>query len=137
MRIRRPPISEEDLEVNMTPMLDIVFIMLIFFIVTAVFVKDTGIEVARPDADTAKDIKRISTLIAVSTDNKIWINKEEVNLADIPIIVSKLKAENPKGEIVITADKDSHSGLVVQLVEQLNLIGVNGVSVATKGGSQS
>lgn len=118
----------------MTPMLDIVFIMLIFFIVTAVFVKDPGVDVTRPDALTGEDIKRVSTLIGISEDNKIWINKHEVALEDVREIVSKLKLENPKGKMVIKADTNSEAGLVVLVVEVLNQIGVAGVSIATQEG---
>ncbi len=118
----------------MTPMLDIVFIMLIFFIVTAVFVKTSGINVERPQAVTGKNIKRVSTLIGISANNKIWINKREAKLEDVRIIVAKLKAENPKGKVVITADTHSHSGLVVAVIEQLNQIGIAGVSIATRQG---
>lgn len=129
--------TEEDLDVNMTPMLDIVFIMLIFFIVTAVFVKPPGIDVTRPEADSAADVKRVSIVIGVSKENKIWINKREVELEDVRVIVSKLKAENPKGKVVIKADTQSHSGLVVAVVEQLNQIGVAGVSIAAKTGDRT
>lgn len=127
--------AEEDLDVNMTPMLDIVFIMLIFFIVTAVFVKPPGIEVVRPVAGSAADVKRVSVVIGVGRDNKIWINKREVELEDVRAIVSGLKAENPKGNVVIKADTQSHSGLVVAIVDQLNQIGVAGVSIAAKPGA--
>lgn len=130
-------VMEEELEVNMTPMLDIVFIMLIFFIVTAVFVKEPGIEVEHPQARTAEDVKRVSTVIGIGADNKIWINKEEVSLNDIRYLMSKIKQENPKGKVVIRADKNSHSGLVVSIVEQLNQIGVAGVSIAARDGGQS
>ena len=125
---------EEDIDINMTPMLDIVFIMLIFFIVTAVFVKTSGIDVLRPEASTADNIKRVSVIIGVSEDNKIWINKQEVGLQDVPVIVSRLKSENPKGKVIIKADTHSRSGLVVSIVEQLNQIGIAGVSIAAKKG---
>lgn len=129
--------TEEEHDVNMTPMLDIVFIMLIFFIVTAVFVKPSGIDVTRPEAQTATDVKRVSTVIGVSEDNEIWIDKQQVQLEDVGVLVARLKAENPKGKVVIQADTDSHSGLVVAIVEQLNRIGVAGVSVATNAGDDS
>jgi len=129
--------QDEDLEVNMTPMLDIVFIMLIFFIVTAVFVKEPGIDVTRPDASTAKNVKRISTIIGISESNEIWINNKEINLSDIRPVVSKLKQENPKGNVVIQADKNSDASIVVRIIEQLNLIGVSGISIATRDGGAS
>ncbi|HEX7026632.1 MAG TPA: biopolymer transporter ExbD [Gammaproteobacteria bacterium] len=126
--------AEEDLDVNMTPMLDIVFIMLIFFIVTAVFVKPPGVEVIRPEAGSATDVKRVSIIIGIGKDNRIWINKRQVEPEDVRVIVAKLKAENPKGKVVIKADTNSHSGLVVAIVEQLNQIGIAGVSIAAKPG---
>jgi len=123
--------SEDELEVNMTPMLDIVFIMLIFFIVTAVFVKDTGIDVNKPEATSARDVKRISTLIGVDPDGEIWINKQQVALEEVYPLVAKLRQENPKGKIVITADAKSDATVVVRIIEQLNLLGVTGTAIAT------
>lgn len=123
--------NDEDIEVNMTPMLDIVFIMLIFFIVTAVFVKDTGIKVTRPSASTATDVKRISTLIGVNAAGEIWINKQVVSLEEVYPLVARLRQENPKGSIVITADEKADATIVVRIVEQLNLLGISGTSIAT------
>lgn len=125
----------DETEINMTPMLDVVFIMLIFFIVTAVFVKEAGIEVLRPEASGAQDIKRVSTLIGISNDNEIWIDKKQVTLEEVPVLVSQLKAENPKGQVVVLADASAHSGLVVEVVERLNQIGVAGVALASKRGN--
>lgn len=135
--IKRSQVLEDDLQVNMTPMLDVVFIMLIFFIVTAVFVKEAGIDVLRPSADTATVIKRVAVMIGIHKNNTIWINKKAVALEDVRYIVAKLKEENPKGRVVIKADKDSHSGLVVAIVEQLNALGITGVSIATQQGEAS
>jgi len=129
--------DEDAVEVNMTPMLDIVFIMLIFFIVTAVFVKESGVNVIRPEADTAKNIKRISTIIGVSDESEIWLNKRKIGLEEIRALVMKIKQENPKGKIVIKADRESDSGVVIAIVEQLNSIGVAGVSIATTSGEGS
>lgn len=126
--------SEEDLEVNMTPMLDIVFIMLIFFIVTAVFVRESGVDVSRPEANSAMLVKRMSTLVGITADNQIWIDNKEVKLEEVRAIVARLKQENPKGKVVITADANSDSQLVVQVVKQLNELGVAGVSIATRRG---
>ena len=122
---------EEEPEINMTPMLDIVFIMLIFFIVTAVFVKEAGQEVTKPEAKTAEEIKRVSALIAVTANNEIWINKSEVELRDVRAVAEKIKKENPQGQWVIQADKKSHSGQIVDILEQLNFAGVSGVHIAT------
>ena len=70
-------------------------------------------------------------MVGVTKDNEIWISKRKVDLQDVPVIVAKLKLENPKGKVVIKADVDSNSGLVVEIAEQLNQIGIAGVSIAT------
>lgn len=134
-RIEQVTVAEDsDLEVNMTPMLDIVFIMLIFFIVTAVFIKESGIEVIRPDADLGKSLTRVSAVVGISQDNTIWIDRKEIALPELRAVVMRLKQENPKGNIVLTADAESRSGLVVAVVKELNSVGIKGVAIATKTG---
>jgi len=123
--------KEEEPEINMTPMLDIVFIMLIFFIVTAVFVKEAGIDVNKPEVQTAEDIKRVSALIAISEDNEIWINKTEVELRDVRAVVERLRKENPQGQFVVQSDAKSESGVVVDVLDQLNEAGIRGVAIST------
>ncbi|GAB1260645.1 ExbD/TolR family protein [Aurantivibrio plasticivorans] len=127
-------IEQEEMEVNMTPMLDIVFIMLIFFIVTAVFVKDPGVEINRPDASNAQTVKRLSAVVAVDDDNGIWVDKQQVTLTALGIVATQLKQENPKGKIVVQADERSDSRTVVAVVQMLNNIGFDGVALATKTG---
>ncbi len=122
--------GEDEAEINMTPMLDIVFIMLIFFIVTAVFVKEAGIDIRRPEAVTSQKVKRVSMLIAVSDDNEVWINKSAVELRDVRAVVEKLHRENPQGAVVIQADQDSQAGIVVDIMQTLNEMGVPSVSLA-------
>ena len=128
---RKSVTKEEEPEINMTPMLDIVFIMLIFFIVTAVFVKEAGIDVNKPEVQTAQDIKRVSALIAVSADNEIWINKTEVELRDVRAVVERLRKENPQGQFVVQSDAKSESGVVVDVLDQLNEAGIRGVAIST------
>lgn len=129
---RRTETGEGEPEINITPMLDIVFIMLIFFIVTAVFVKEAGIDVIRPDAQSAREIPRVSLVIAVSDNNEIWINKREVPIRDVRAVVEKLQRENPQGAVVIQADSRSQTGIVVDIMDQLNVVGVPDVRVATE-----
>ena len=122
--------AEVDPEINMTPMLDIVFIMLIFFIVTAVFVKEAGVDVNRPEAVMSTKVKRVSMLIAVTDDNQVWINKSEVELRDVRAVAEKLHRENPQGAVVIQADRASQAGIVVDIMQTLNDMGVPSVSIA-------
>jgi biopolymer transport protein ExbD len=125
------PVDEED--VNVTPLLDIVFIMLIFFIVTATFIKEPGIQVQRPPADTAQQQKLVSILVAISTDNRIWINRKEVPLEGVRVAVERLRRENPKGSAVIQSDAGAHSKYLIEVLQQIRDAGVNDVvAVSTK-----
>ncbi len=121
--------SDED--VNVTPLLDIVFIMLIFFIVTSTFVKEPGVEVNRPEAATATERKLASILIAVTEENEIWINKEEVELEEVRILVEELLRENPKGTAVVQADAKAKTRYLVEIVNQIRAAGVSDVAVST------
>ena len=131
MRKRRAK-AEEDTAIDMTPMLDIVFIMLIFFIVTATFVKESGIDVTRPDAETAVKQSRVGILIAINEHNEVWINRREVDLAAVRANVEKLHAENPQGGAVIQADKQAQTGILVEIMDQIRLAGVGSISIAAE-----
>ena len=102
---RRHSEAEDDTEINITPMLDIVFIMLIFFIVTTSFVKETGIDPLRPEAETAVSKARGNILIGVTENGDIWFNKREVELTDIRQRVEDARAESPESSAVIIADQ--------------------------------
>jgi biopolymer transport protein ExbD len=131
MRKRRMRDVEES-EVNLTPMLDVVFIMLIFFIVTASFVKESGIEVNRPDAATAEKKERGNILVAISQNNQIWVDKRQVDPRALRANIERLHAENPQGAVVIQADKESKNGLLVQVMDAARLAGVFNVSIAAE-----
>ena len=131
--MRKHAQQEEDTEINMTPMLDIVFIMLIFFIVTAVFVKDAGVSVTRPEAETAVPQKHLSVLVAVTADDEIHINRNEVELDAVRTTIEKLHAENPKGSVAITADEESKAGLVMKVYDAIRDAGVAKIAIATEG----
>lgn len=124
--------QEEEAEINMTPMLDIVFIMLIFFIVTAVFVKEAGIEVTKPTAETTETQPNVSILIAVRPNDQIWINREVVDINSVRVNVEKLHAENPKGSVAIQADEESKAGLVLKVYNAVREAGVGSIAIATE-----
>lgn len=123
---------DDDSAIDMTPMLDIVFIMLIFFIVTATFVKESGIDVTRPDAETTVQVNQVGILIAISDSNEIWINRRQVDIAAVRANVEKLRAENPQAGAVIQADKRAFTGLLVEVMDQVRLAGVSSVSIAAE-----
>ena len=122
-RRSRTSIPEEDTELNMTPMLDVVFILLIFFIVTSVFVKTPGIDPFKPVAETKRDWKP-SILIAVNSANEIWIDKQPYDLEEIRPIILSMRDENPKAEAIINADKDSEVGVVMSVQEMMQDLGI-------------
>ena len=124
--------QEEESAIDMTPMLDIVFIMLIFFIVTATFVKESGLDVTRPDAETAVKQSRVGILIAIGENNEIYINRREVDLAAVRANVERLHAENPQGGAVIQADKKAETGVLVEIMDQVRLAGVGAISIAAE-----
>lgn len=120
----------EEKVADLTPMLDVVFIMLIFFIVTATFIKETGIEVNRPDTKTAQFKKTVSLLVAVSPDSSIWIDKKKVDIRNVRPLMERLHAENPKGGLVIQADMDSKVEKVLAIMDAARMIGIGQVAIA-------
>ena len=124
--------AAEDEDVNVTPLLDIVFIMLIFFIVTSTFVKEPGVDINRPEASTATERKLASILVAITADNEIWINKEEVELDGVRLAVEALKRENPKGTAAIQVDSRADSRYLVEVANQIRNAGVTDIAVSTE-----
>jgi len=121
-------------EVNMTPMLDVVFIMLIFFIVTASFVKEAGVDVIRPPAVTAVSKDKGNILIAITENGQIWIDRRQVDPRSLRANIERLHGENPNGAIVIQADRRSQNHLLVAVMEAAKSAGVRKVAIAADGG---
>jgi len=122
--------EEEEQEINITPMLDVVFIMLIFFIVTASFVKEAGIDVNKPEAATAVAKEKANILIAIDANGEIWIDRRIVDPRAVRANIERLHAENPQGTVVIQADDDSRTGILVQVMDAARLAGVYDVAIA-------
>ena len=120
----------EEATLDMTPMLDIVFIMLIFFIVTTSFIKETGIEINRPNAATAERDEKGNILVAISENNEVFIDRRKVDIRAIRPNIVRLRAENPEGSVIIQADKASQTGLLVQAMDQIRLAGDQEISIA-------
>jgi biopolymer transport protein ExbD len=132
MAKKRHVSSGGDAEIDMTPMLDVTFIMLIFFIVTASFVKEAGIDVSRPPAATAERKERGNILVAITEKDQIWIDRRQVDPRALRANIERLHAENPQGSVVIQADKNSKNGLLVQVMDAARLAGVPNVSLAAE-----
>ena len=112
-------------------MLDIVFILLIFFIVTASFVKESGIDIQRPSAVTTESKEQASIVVAINEVGEIWIDKRAIDVRSVRANIERLRAENPQGSVVIQADKNSKNGLLVKVMDAARQAGVENVSIAT------
>jgi biopolymer transport protein ExbD len=119
-------------EINMTPLIDMVFILLIFFIVTTSFVKETGVDVSRPSAKTAVKKELANIMVAIKPNSEIWIDKRQVDVRAVRANIERLHAENPEGSVIILADKEAKSGLLIQVMDQARLAGVANVSIAAE-----
>ncbi|MBT8063086.1 MAG: biopolymer transporter ExbD [Xanthomonadales bacterium] len=124
--------TQEDAEINITPMLDIVFIMLIFFIVTTSFTKETGAVITKPEAEQARQLRNGTILIGIRSNDDIWMAKRLIELREVRSMVERAKAENPEGSVVIVADKESRIGLVTLVMDQVRLAGVQGISISAE-----
>lgn len=126
----RSSADEDDAAIDITPMLDVVFIMLIFFIVTATFVKETGIDVNRPDAPSAVKKDNANILVAISGKNEIWIDRRKIDIRQVRPNIERLHAENPQGSVVIQADKESKTDTLIKVMDAARQAGVFNVSIA-------
>jgi biopolymer transport protein ExbD len=122
----------EEAEINITPMLDIVFIMLIFFIVTTSFTKETGAAIVKPIAEQAAALQNGTILIGIKSNDEIWMGKRLIELREVRSMVETARAENPKGSVVIVADKGSRIGTVTRVMDQVKLAGVEGIAISAE-----
>jgi len=122
--------TKDEPEINITPMLDIVFIMLIFFIVTTTFVRETGVEVERPDAITAEPRPQANVLIAIRDNDEIWMNGRAIELSDVRTMVQRAQAENPEGSVILISDKGARTGTLVDIMDQVQAAGVTRMAIS-------
>ncbi len=119
-------------EINMTPLIDMVFILLIFFIVTSSFVKEAGVDVNRPTAKTAVKKELANIMIAITAEGEINMEGRVVDRRAVRANVERLHAENPEGSVIILADEDAKTGILIEVMDQARLAGVSNVSIAAE-----
>jgi len=117
-------------DINMAPLIDLVFLLLIFFMVTTSFVKETGIDVQRPSASTAMQKEKGNILIGVDSKGRIFLEKKQIDIRSVRAHIERCLAESPEGSIVIVADKASHTGVVIRVMDQCKLAGSKNISIA-------
>jgi biopolymer transport protein ExbD len=124
-------VDEEENEINLTPMLDVVFIMLIFFIVTASFIKEVGLDVNRPDAPMTQSKPEDSNiLVLINGNDEIWIDRRLIDPRAVRANIERMHAENPDGSVVIQANKSSTNKMLVQVMDAARQAGVYNISIA-------
>ena len=122
--------EDDESEINLTPMLDVVFIMLIFFIVTASFIKEAGIDVDRPQASNVEPRPKANILVAISSQNEIWIDRRKVDPRQVKTVFERLLAENPEGSVVIQADKGAYTETVLVVADAARQVNISRVSIS-------
>jgi len=123
--------EEEEAEINMTPMLDVVFIMLIFFIVTTSFERETGVEVNRPLAESSEKLPQNAILVAITDNNQIWIDKHRIDTRAVRRNIERLLAENPDSTVIIQADESAPTGTLIKVLDQSKLAGAKNIAVSS------
>ncbi|MEE9380095.1 MAG: biopolymer transporter ExbD [Hyphomonadaceae bacterium] len=108
-----------DGDVNLTPMLDVVFILLIFFIVTAQFIKEPGVDIKRTDVEKDGPVKRLAILIAIDENSEIYIDKSRVEPNEVEFTIKEIRNDNPKGALVVQADNNATAEVLVGLMESI------------------
>lgn len=128
-------LSDNDSEIDMTPMLDIVFIMLIFFIVSSSFIREAGVDINRPTANSAEEKESVGIMIAITPEGQIWLDQKQTDIRMIRPTLEKLKVEQPEVAVLIQADQNAKTGSLIKVMDQVKLSGIHQIAVATKDGS--
>ncbi|PKL95576.1 MAG: biopolymer transporter ExbD [Gammaproteobacteria bacterium HGW-Gammaproteobacteria-8] len=124
--------TKDEPEINITPMLDIVFIMLIFFIVTTTFVRETGVTVDKPEALTAEPRPQGNVLIGVDVNGGVWMNGSQIKLSDVRTLVQRARAENPEGSVILISDKGARTGTLVDVMDQVQAAGITRMAISAE-----
>ena len=133
MSFRRSRVQHhsEETGIDLAPMLDFVLNLLIFFIITTSFIKEAGITVNKQEALTAESKENGNILIAIRPNGDIWMDKRRVDIREVRPAIERLHVERPDDAVVIIADRESNTGMLTQVMDQVKLGGVSEVSIAT------
>ena len=124
--------NRHGVNLDIGPLLDMVFILLIFFIVTSTFTRETGVEVTKPTAASASEVNRENILIAITREGTVHVNDRQVDVSALKDLLERMVSQNPAREVVLVADRESNTGLLVKVVDACNLAGARKVSIAAQ-----
>lgn len=122
----------EEAAVDMAPLIDMTFLLLIFFLVNTNFIKETGIEVKRPQAATGEAKSGDLILVGISSAGTVHMNGKRLDLGNVRTTVSQLRLKTPKAPVVVIADEGARAGLIVRVIDECKLAGAEEISLATK-----
>jgi len=124
--------NDSEISLNLTPLIDMVFILLVFFVVNSSFIKETGVEIERPQAKTSESQESGNILIGVTANGEIWLDKQVVDIRSLRGHLTRLHAEAPQGSAVVLADTKAEAGIVMEVIDQARLAGIEKVAVAAE-----
>ena len=124
--------DSEPAEINLAPMIDILFILLIFFLVASTFVRESGVAVERPDAVTASQLEDSAILVAIRANGEIWVDGQAVDLRRLRTTITRLHAHNPRSAAILQADEAGNVGLLVKVMDHIRLAGVSDIAIAAE-----
>lgn len=122
--------KNNSVELNIAPLIDMVFILLIFFLVNTSFVKESGIDVNRPTAATATLQEKAAIMISIDEDNKIFMENREIDVRAVRANIERALAENPEGGVIVISDKMSNAGVVISVMDGCRMAGAENISLA-------
>lgn len=130
-RFRHFSADDSSSEINISPLIDVVFILLIFFIVTTVFVEETGVDVNKPRAASAEDLEKNSILIAVTSNGQVYQGGRSIGVNGVRSVVAAMLEDDQKTPVIIQGDTNANHGIVVQVIDAAKLAGAQAVNLAT------
>ncbi len=122
--------KRQPVNVDVAPLMDMVFILLIFFIVTSTFSRETGVEVSKPQAQSASEVQKENVMIAITREGTVHVNERQVDLEGLTDVLKMMLTKNPDREVVLVADKNSNTGIMVSVIDAANRAGSKKVSIA-------
>jgi len=131
MRRSHAEAEYEVVHINVVPLIDVMFFLVLFFVATSSFVKETGIEVNRPSAQTAVVQEKGNIVVSVTRNGEIWIERQRIDLRAVRAQVERLLVENPDSTVIVAADAEAPTRMLVQALDQVRLAGVANVAIAT------
>jgi biopolymer transport protein ExbD len=129
VRSKRHALHGENHGIDLAPMLDFVLNLLIFFIITTSFVREAGVAVSAPHAETARHAETGNILIALRPNGEIWMDRRQVDLREVRPLIERLHVERPEDTVVVIADRAAKSGLLAQVMDEVKLGGIKEVAI--------